>query len=420
MSPLTTYRLFPFLGSVFLILALLFLIWFSSRAGYAAFLVASAASNYDLAAAKAAVDLSPKNPDAHFILGGLLEASGDGAAAMPHYQTAVALRGQDYVLWIQVARSRELAGDVAGAIDAARSAVNLAPFYAQPRWQLGNMLVRTGQQDEGFAELRVAGAADPTLLPGIIDLAWQISGGDAQFVNRAIQPRTSESYLALGDYLKKRGLVPEAIAMLASAGNHDEALQARSQYTSELISAKKFKEAYSLWTSGDTENTNAPASLRDPGFESETNLEKPGFGWRQENKVASLSLSLDDSHPKEGKWSLKIESKGDSDPALPIITQLVLIEPQTHYQLTFAARADKFVTGGPPTVVVRDAESDVVLGGSRVAIQENQTWRDYIIDFTTGKSATAIRIALQREPCTSSPCPAFGELWLDEFSLKKQ
>jgi hypothetical protein len=31
----------------------------------------------------------------------------------------------------------------------------------------------------------------------------------------------------------------------------------------------------------------------------------------------------------------------------------------------------------------------------------------------------AIRIILDREPCTSMPCPIFGHLWLDEFALKK-
>jgi hypothetical protein len=36
--------------------------------------------------------------------------------------------------------------------------------------------------------VRLAGAGNPTLLPGV-ELAWQLSGGDVQLVKQAIQPQ---------------------------------------------------------------------------------------------------------------------------------------------------------------------------------------------------------------------------------------
>ncbi|MDX6289252.1 MAG: hypothetical protein QOH42_1051, partial [Blastocatellia bacterium] len=36
-----------------------------------------------------------------------------------------------------------------------------------------------------------------------------------------------------------------------------------------------------------------------------------------------------------------------------------------------------------------------------------------------GPTATAVYVALERQPCDKSPCPIFGRLWLDNFSLQK-
>src|SRR5205807_2254314 len=124
----------------------------------------------------------------------------------------------DYVLWLCLARASELNGDGAAAAAAARKAVPLAPFYAQPHWQLGNILVRAGQRDEAFKELSLAGASNPALLPSIIDLAWQMSNGDSQSVVRTINPQTPESSRVLAEYLRKRGAVAAAIAMFRVAG----------------------------------------------------------------------------------------------------------------------------------------------------------------------------------------------------------
>jgi carbohydrate binding protein with CBM4/9 domain len=399
------------------VLVLLFLTWNCARYGYAAWLTKKAASTNSLAAAYGAVSLNPGNAEAHLLLGSLLEAYGDRNAAIRHYQFATALRPQDYVLWLQLARAQELEGDSA-AIASAQDAVRLAPFYAQPHWQLGNILVRAGQTFEGFTELRQAGASDPSLMPPIIDLAWQISGGDVQFLKRQVAPQTPASYVAIGNYLKKRGAVPEAIAMFSAAselGDDVETARARRQYVAELITARRFRDAHSLWR---VEHHLDPVAglIFNPGFERESDLDQPGFGWRATNP-ASVTLSLDNSNPKEGSSSLRVDFNGESNPNAAIISQLVFLEPKTHYRLRLAFRSENLVSGGLPTILIVDQNDNKVLGQTDTFPQTTDGWRETTIDFTTGESTSAIQIAVQRKPCSTQQCPIFGKLWLDNFFL---
>ena len=397
----------------------LLLIWTAGRAGFASLLTAYAQKANLIASADAAVKLSPRDPDAHLIRGAILEANNELPAAISEYKIATALRPDDYVLWLSLARASELSGNSAGAIAAATQAVPLAPYYAQPHWQLGNLLIRAGQREEGFKELRLAGASNPTLLPGTIDLAWQLSAGDAQFVLRVIAPQSPESHQALADYFRKRGQVAEAIASYSSAGS--EAETTRQQFLAELLAAKRFKDAYSLWLIGGQSGSRGSGDgigiLSAAGFEQEINLDEPGFGWHRANKAESVLLSMDVANPREGRASLSVEFKGDSEPGVPIISQLVLVAPNAHYQVSFAARAESIVSGGLPRVVVMDASDNQVLGSPINLPQQTGGWQDYTIDFNS--KGTAILISCTRANCTNSPCPIFGRLWLDNFSLRK-
>ena len=408
--------------AVVLLLLFLFLIWHSARAGCSSLLSAYAERSGLLAAADAAANLSPGDPDAHAARGAVLEANGDLSGAIAEYTQAASLRPEDFALWLSLARVRELNGNTPLAIAAARQAVPLAPWYAQPHWQLGNLLVRAGQREDGFAQLRLAGASDPSLLPAIIDLAWQLSRGDVQYVLQAVQPRTTAAYLSLAEHFRKRDRVSDAIAMLRSAGTAAEDYKRR--YVDELLTAKRFADAYAVWSIGHPHESEALGPiLSDPGFEQESDLDEPGFGWRrpatEANKVAGAVLSLDTSNAKAGKSSLRIEFRGDSDPAAAVITQLVIVAPNTHYQLHFAARAEEIVSGGPPLVSVADASSKDSLGASTALTQPKSNWQDYTLDFNTNSATTAIQVGLRRESCSKSPCPIFGRLWLDGFSLRK-
>jgi hypothetical protein len=252
------------------------------------------------------------------------------------------------------------------------------------------------------------------MLPAIIDLAWQLSDSKVEYVIQALQPHNPEVYKALAEYFANRGQVVEALKMFEAGGGLTE--QQRHAYISQLINARKFREAHALWSVSHPPDPDGPLMF-DPGFEQESDLAEPGFGWRATSPTSSLTLSLDNSNPKQGSASLRVDFNGESNPGVPIISQLVLLEPKTHYRLGVAFRTDNLVSGGLPTVLILDPSDNKVLGRTDTFPVSTDGWRSTSIDFTTGESTTAIQIAVQRNPCNTQQCPIFGKLWLDDFFL---
>lgn len=385
------------------------------RDGLVNLLVAYAANTKERSPVDAALKLSRSDAEIYHVRGAIVAAKGEGTSAEDAYRNAVRLRPADYVLWLLLAHTRELNGDTAGAIAAEKQAVSLAPFYARPHWELGHTLVRAGQWDEGLRELAIAGAQDVTLVPSIIDLEWQLSGGDLEFIKRNTDPKSPAAYILLADYFKKHGKPLDAIEMLRAAGA--SALAERRSYLQELISSKNIKEAALLWS------IDHPQLIADqlinPGFELESNLDEPGFGWRREGKPQSLSLTLDQKSPLEGRFSLNVEFNGASDPSLPVISQLIVVSSDTSYQLQFFARTDKMVSGTLPYVAVIDANTGAVLRRLPAFPASKTDWQPYRIDFKTGSNTAGVQITLRRDSCGQPSCPIFGHLWLDNFTVKK-
>src|ERR1044072_5665312 len=303
-----------------LVLLFLLLTWNAGRAGFSSLVSTYAARSYETPAAKVAVDLTPNSADAHFALGSIFEARNEPTAAAVEYNAAALARPDDCIVWLSLARGRELSGDTAGAIAAARRAVPLAPYYAQPHWQLGNILLRAGQQDEGFKELRLAAISNPTLLPTVIDLAWRLSNGNPQFIQQAIQPDTPEAYKTLGQYLRHFGDLNGALYFYkASAGRAPDT--ERRANIAALIKAKRFTEAYELWSAAHPQGK--AGVMSDSGFEEEGDLQEAGFGWSTAQPIQGFQLSLDPTNPRQGRSSLKVDFDGNSDPASPVVSQLV-------------------------------------------------------------------------------------------------
>jgi len=367
-----------------------------------------------------AVELTPSDPEAHLIRAALLKADNRLGEAIKEYEQAAALRPRDYVMWLEVGLARDEAEDQAGAINSFKEASALAPDYAEPRWQLGNVLLRAGLMDEAFLEMRRAAQSNQAFLPQLIDLAWNIYNGDVLSVEQAVQPQSSKARLALARFAAKHGKAADAARIFRTIENAAE--EDRRAFLTELLAAKEFNVAYEVWSTEPGKNANHSGSgFTDGGFEEQINFDEPGFGWQVARNLATVRISIDKAQPHNGSNSLRLDWSGDSSPASQIVSQIVPVEPNARYRLRFAIRAEELVTGGLPLIAIVDAgaKDSTPLAQSELLPPNTAPWQERSVEFVCGKETQAVLVILRRQGCSNGPCPVFGRLWLDDFSLQK-
>jgi len=76
------------------------------------------------------------------------------------------------------------------------------------------------------------------------------------------------------------------------------------------------------------------------------------------------------------------------------------------------------VTGAPPALAVRDLESNQTMGQSEAFPSPSGSWQAMSFEFSTKPATQAVVLEFTRVAGTCSPCPIFGELWLDDFVIE--
>ena len=369
------------------------------------------------AAAEQALRFDAADPEAHYVHGLLLAKSGRNDEAIAEFERAVSLRPKDYFFWQELGRSLDDNDDEQGAITALRQAISLAPYYSQPHWQLGNVLLRGNQLDEAFQELRSAVASDPALFSALIDLAWGVYDRDAKTVIAVAQPESDAERIQLARFFINHNQVKEGLDLVRAVGANLLS-EDRRALIDALIAQRQFSQAHDLWLAA-AGASETQQGLFDGGFETSISSDEQGFGWKPTKSAQAVHISIDSNAPNSGQQSLRLDYAGNSDSSVPIISQLVLVERDSWYRLSFAARTQDLVSGALPIVVVVDAASDSrLIAQSPPLSRGTSDWRDLSMDFKTANT-TAVTINIQRQFCSSQPCPMFGRAWFDSFKLRR-
>ena len=186
----------------------------------------------------------------------------------------------------------------------------------------------------------------------------------------------------------------------------------------ELLARGIYREAFEIWKTDVGLNSNHFPQIYDGGFESALALEAVGFGWYVSRTQSVATLSIDVNQHHSGEKSLRAAFNGESDPGLPIISQTILVKPQTHYRISFAVKTADVVTGGPPYFELKDASTGFAFAKSDSFSQGTADWRGFSFEWEAPASSEAVVLTLRRTSCGSGPCPMFGTIWLDSFSIE--
>jgi tetratricopeptide (TPR) repeat protein len=386
----------PLRGLLILAIGLcLFLIQASARFGVSRIFTRYALATNSIEGADEAAQLTPSDPEAHRARATVLNRLQKPDEAANSLETAAALRY----------------GDTQGSLAALDQAVRWAPHYAHTRWQRGNLLLRMGRANDAFTDLRTAAVANPRYAPNLIDLAWGISRNDLKTTESLLDIKNDNERLALIRYLARNGKGREVLDQ-ARLLTTPLSTENKTELARLLFNAKAFMEAYAL-----LHGAQQP-SLVNAGFEDPLVLNESSFDWiispQQKNRLA-----IDVSEKLSGAKSLQVNLDGAWPPGTPLLSQTFVVDPNISYRLSFAVKTKDLVTGGPPLIVAYDATNNQLLGKSENFPTATTPWTTLNFDFTTLPTSQAAVIRLQRNNCDSSPCPIFGTLWLDEFSIEQ-
>ena len=389
----------------------------------------------DAAGAQAAARLAPSDPQAHYTLAELGSRSMQPEnlpQAAREYELAASLSPHDYRLWLKLGRARELTDDTAaGGEQALRRAVELAPGYADPRWFLGNYLLRRGRDAEAFAELQKAAEINPARYQGpVLDVAWQLYGGNIKAMLGAMGGAEALR-AALVEYLIGREQLDDARRLWQSL---DAAQQQGQRALGEklqrsIFARKQFAAVLDIQRGfGGTGGDSGAAATAQPsvgtllngGFEGP--VAPPGksfFDW-QVAPVAQAQINLDERQRHGGARSLRIVFDATSPLDFRNVSQFVVVEQSARYRLEFYVRAEDLKSVSTPLAEVVDAADPArVLARSAPLRQGTEDWQQVALDFTTGAQAEGITVRLSRSPCDAPVCPLFGKVWYDDFTLQR-
>jgi tetratricopeptide (TPR) repeat protein len=373
--------------------------------------------------ARLAAGLAPDDPLAHWALAELEQSKlslDQPTLSIAEYEWAVRLAPQDYRFWLALGRALEQSGESKKGEQAMRRAVALAPAYSYPRWYLGNLLLRSGQEAEAFEELRHASDADPQLRPQVFSLIWAVYGKNPAELSKAIGS-TTEARAEFAGYLIERKQIDEGLNIWhgLNAAEKQANRAVGDSLIKTLAEATRFPQALEIWNDLATSDAGRGklGQLLDGGFE--LNTASGVFGWQVKSGQQAQG-SVDPAVAHGGSRSLRLLFKARANVDLTV-SQLVVVEPGTQYDLEAFVKTNKLESGGLPVIEILDAADGSVLASSQPAPGGTSDWQSVPLALKTGAKTEAIIVRVNRAPCDdNSICPIFGTAWYDDFELRRR
>jgi len=347
--------------------------------------------------------------------------NGDPQKAIVYLRRATEIDPRYDKLWMELASAYENVGDGVSARQAYVKAKQVHPISADVAWRYGSFLLREGDLQSGFIEIRRALLNDPSLTANAISECWKANPDVNAILNTAL-PAGEDYYVVAINFLLGKRQLDAALAVwskLMTFSVHIKMAQA-IPLVDALIDYDRVADAERVWrhalklTNWPEERTEHNSVIFNGGFEN-----KPadgGFDWREQS-TSSVSFALDTSVFHSGRQSMRVRFDGSTNVNFMHLLQYVHVGPGQRYHFSAYLRTEAIGTDSGVRFLIYDPIHPTKIQIVTANMVGTNPWTAVNVDVTTPADTDLLVIALRRIPSWKFDNKLRGTAWVDDVTL---
>lgn len=383
------------------------------------------ASFQTAASLERAASLEPADPRNWYLLGRYWQYNledPDQQRAIRSYRTALSLNPAAWEAWLDLAAAYESESNPVEARDAFLRAKKVYPLSAEVSWRYGNFLLRQGELDPAFTEMRLAVDGDPKRAAEAFSRSLR-AGPSVETILDRIFPPISEAYLDVIRDQSADGHTSNALKVWDRLVTLHPRISLYDSFplVGALMNERRIAEAGRVWNqavifAGLADLQGPPGSLLwDGGFES--NVKGYGFSWLISEGFHAVQVNIDSQEKHSGNASLRLTFDGKSNINFAGVCHYVPVQPSTAYRFSGWVRTSELTTDQGIRFQLHSLGR---LDTSAVATPEvhgTVPWAPIELPWSSGKDVQEVQVCVVRLPSDEANGKIQGTAWVDDVAL---
>jgi len=371
-----------------------------------------------------ATQIEPGNARNWYLLGRYLQYSFEDAnpqRAISSYKKSLEINPRGTSAWLELAATYESEGNDDAARNAFINAKKTYPLSAEVSWRYGNFLLRQGELNPAFVEIRRSVEADPGRAAAAVSRCLRVEP-DANVILDQVLPARSDIYIAVMEDLAQDRQIDNALKVWTRivAMHRKIRLHDAFQVVMELRGTGRASEAHKVWEQAvelaGLAQLEGPRNsmVWDGGFESDVTGE--AYAWRFAKTSRSAQIGFDTQEEYSGKRSLRVSFDGSADVAFYDVCQTVPTEAGTSYELSAWMKSKDLTTDQGVRIELRPGIPGLP-GVSTTDVRGTQPWTRFAAVWPGAKENQETQICLRRDASDQEDNKIRGTAWVDDVAL---
>jgi hypothetical protein len=344
------------------------------------------------------------------------------ARAIQAYTVAVSLNPRSADTWADLGAAYEAVGKIAAARDAFLHAKNAYPLSPEISWRYGNFLLRQGEMDAAFLEIRHSVEMEPQRGAEALSRALRAEPNLDLVLDRVLPP-LKDAYISAIVGQTDEGHIANAVQVWNRLAALHPKLKLEN-YSFALVGAllqeQQVAEAHSIWEQAvdfaGLGNLPEPAGsvLWDGGFES--GVSGGGFAWTFPEGQA-VQFSIDHREKHSGNQSLRLLFNGRYNLHLLGPCIQAPVQPATDYDFSAWVRTLSITTEQGIRFQLRSLGTQDASTATTNDVRGTQAWTRVETPWSSGKDVEEMQVCVERLPSQEVDDKIQGMAWVDDVAL---